>query len=258
MRRLVACAIAVSAILATPVTAAPRQWVCLDREGNEVVQHEPCAEINTQFRHERVPAYVWGIVAVLGLAWVFVLMPERLLPWRRREPDVPDLGWDAPPLPAPAPQPPQVAKPAPAPAPLPGSSRPTSWTIEGLVRLSPARFDELIQALWQSNGYKAVATGHDVKIHQPGSGNLFAVARRPSVPNEAVSATALEPLWDTVLQNGAGLGICYGLAGFATDALIYVQGKRLKLVSGAELLAQVRTLKPEQQQTLLEHAWRQA
>jgi hypothetical protein len=257
MKRLVACAIAIAAVLATPVTAAPRQWVCLDRDGNEVVQHEPCAEINTQFRHERTPGYVWGIVAMLGLAWVFVLMPERMLPWRRREDDhLPDLRWDTQPLPALAPLPPRVEKPAAPPAPPPGPSRPTGWTIEALVRLSPARFDELVQALWQSNGYKAVATGHDVKIHQPGSGNLFAVARRPSVPNEAVSTTALEPLWDTVLQNGAGLGICYGLAGFATDALIFSQGKRLKLVSGAELLTQLRTLKPEQQQTLLDHAWR--
>jgi hypothetical protein len=256
MKPLVAIAIAVAAALATPTLAAPRQWVCLDRNGNEVVQHEPCAEINTQFRHDQVPGYVWGIVAVLGLAWVIVLMPQRLLRWRRREEDVPDLRWDTQPLPAVAPLPPRAEKAAAAPAPSPATSRPTSWSIEGLVRLSPARFDELIQALWQANGYKAVATGTDVKIHNPGSGNLFAVARRSSVPNEAVSAATLEPLWDTVQQNGVGLGICYGLAGFATDALIYAQGKRLKLVSGAELLTQLRTLKPEQQQTLLEHAWR--
>lgn len=243
---------ALFAVLAAHPADPPRQWVCLDGRGNEVLQPRPCAEVNTEFRSDDVPPYVWGIVALLGVAWVLVLMPERLpYRWRQDRKQAPDLP------PPGAPEPPQARPQAPAPAPLQAAppARPTGWSLETIARLSPRRFDELVQALWQANGYKAVASGTDVQIRSPASGNLFAVAQRSPSPAEAVPAEAVASLWERVQRSG-GLGICYSVAGFATDALMFAQGKRLKLVSGAELLAQLRALKPEQQRALLEHVSR--
>lgn len=255
MQRLAALVIASTLVLAVPGADARQQFVCLDRDGAQVLQPEPCSEINVEFRAKDVPAYVWGIVAVLGLAWLFVLMPERLRPWRWQPAEpIPDLAWTSPePVLAPA----ATARvEVLSPRPVAVATRPRGWSLESIARLSPARFDELVQGLWQANGYKAVATGTDVKIHSAASGNLFAVARRLAAPGEPVPATAVEGLWHQVQQAGVGLGICYGLAGFATDALMFAQGKRLKLVSGAELLAQLRALRPEQQQAMLDHVWR--
>lgn len=257
---LIACSLFVAAGAAYGAVGA-RQWVCQDPDGNEVRQAQPCTEINTNFRRDDVPGYVWGIVALLGVAWVFVLMPERLLRLGRQGPrahagrevpqDEPAAALSGPTQAAPS------AEPIPARPPRPASvARPASWSLEAIARLPPGRFDELVQALWQANGYTAVATGTDVKIHSPASGNLFAVAQRFPSPAEAVPAAAVEGLWDHVQRHGIGLGICYGVAGFATDALMFAQGKRLKLVSGAELLAQLRALKPEHQQALLERVSR--
>lgn len=262
MKRLAPWILALSAVLASGAAGA-RDFACLDRDGNEIVQQEPCDEINTQFRTRQTPRYVWAIVGLLGVAWVLVLMPPRMLPWRREAADRGDLAWAGPhpgpgaaePTPPPAPEPepqpePVVERPPPA-----LLAPPTEWSLEALARLSPPRFDELVTALWQANGYKAVLTGFDVKIHSP-NGSLFAVAQRAPSPTEAVSSDTLARLLGQVEANGIGLGICYGVAGFATDAVMFAQGKPLKLVSGEELLAQIRTLKPEHQHALLEHAWR--
>lgn len=259
MQRLLPWVFASSAILASgPVPA--RDYICLDRAGSEVVQNEPCAEVNTQFRTRQAPRYVWAIVGVLGVAWVLILMPARLLPWRREgEPGRTDHVWGDPQpggptaparMLAPMPHPTAIERPRPA-----LLAAPDTWSLEVLARLSPSRFDELVTALWQANGYKAVPTGLDVKIHSP-NGSLFAVAQRAPSPTEVVSSETLARIWSQLEANGSGLGILYGIAGFATDAVIFAQGKRLKLVSGEELLAQIRSLKAEHQQALLEHAWR--
>lgn len=193
---------------------------------------------------ESVPLYVWGIVAVLGMVWLTVLLPPRLSPWR---------GAIAARMPEPLPVGAAVLPAAPAAAPPAG---PGAWSLDALRKLSPRRFEELVQALWQTNGYKAVLTGTDVKIHHAPTGRLFAVAQCQPPAGAPVGADPVRELWETVQRHVAGMGICYSVAGFAAGTLAFAQGKRLKLVSGAELLAQVRALRPEQQKALLDHVWR--
>lgn len=252
-------------------TGVGPQWQCLDRNGTKVVQSHPCDGGMVEWQPKEVPGYVWGIVAVLGMIWLAALMPQRtLMRWRAGTPSMPELlPVGMPPL---ANEPggavadaapvqdravaarPAVAAPAPA-APKLALVRPSAWSLDAITRLSPRRCEELVQALWLANGYKAVLTGTDINIHHAATGRLFAIARA-ATGGGAVGVGTVQGLWSAVQQHAAGLGVCYGPSGFSIDALAYAEGKRVKLVSGAELLAQIRVLKPEPQKALLEHIWR--
>lgn len=230
-------------------TGVGPQWQCLDRNGTKVVQSHPCDEGMVEWQPKEVPGYVWGIVAVLGMIWLAALMPQRtLMRWRAGTPSMPEL--------LPVGMPPLANEPAPAPAaPKLALVRPSAWSLDAIARLSPRRCEELVQALWLANGYKAVLTGTDINIHHAATGRLFAIARA-ATGGGAVGVGTVQGLWSAVQQHAAGLGVCYGPSGFSIDALAYAEGKRVKLVSGAELLAQIRVLKPEPQKALLEHIWR--
>jgi hypothetical protein len=268
---LLALTCTLSALAADPAPAPTAQWECMDRVGAKVVQDHPCGPGMVEWQASAVPGYVWGIVAVLGVIWLFALMPQStLMRWRAATPPLPALlPVGLPPLtegpPADAHVPARRAAAAPvrtaaattaaAAAPAPAPARPATWSHDAIVKLSPRRFEELVQALWQANGYKAVLAGTDLNIHNAATGRLFAIARAAAA-GTAVGVGIVQGLWDVVQRQSAGLGVCYGPSGFAIDALGFAAGKRLKLVSGAELLAQIRVLKPEQQKALLEHVWR--
>ena len=231
---------------------------------------------------DTVPVYVWGIVALLGVAWLMAILPDRRP--KPRTPVVPDLlpGIDLPPAPpasAPKPRPqaaaarPQPIPPAPRVAPSAppqpaaarplAPNRPAAWSLEAIRDLDGKRFENFVQGLWQVNGYKADLSGKsadggaEIRIHSAGGGRLFAVAQCRPARSGPLGGEAVGGLWDAVQQHAAALGIFYGLAGFAPEALAFAQGKRLKLLNAAELLAQVSALRPEQQKALLEHVWRQ-
>lgn len=238
--------------------AAPApQWQCLDRSGVKVLQERPCGDGTVEWQTTALPAYVWGIVAMLGIVWLVALMPQRMMMrWRSATPAMPELlPAGLPPLAEGLESTPDAAAAAPEPAPAPAPARPAAWSLDAIIKLSPRRFEELVHALWQANGYKPVLNGIDVNIHNASTGRLFAIARGAPA-GQPVRVGTVQGLWRLVQQHEAALGVCYGASGFALDALAFAEGKRLKLVSGAELLAHLRTLKPERQQLLLEHVWR--
>ena len=229
--------------------APPRQYECLHPSGRRVMQDRPCANDAAAFRADAVPLYVWGFVAVLGLIWLKVALPDRR---PRKAPVAPELLLE-PDLPVP------VAAPA---AKTAAPARPDAWSLDAIRGLDGRRIENFVLGLWQINGYRAELSGKsadggaEVRIHNVANGRLFAVAQCRPARSGLLGADSVGGLYDAVQQQSAVMGIFYGLAGFAPEALAFAQGKRVKLVSAEELLAQVGALRPEQRKALLEHVWR--
>jgi len=271
MIRLAVLVIALAAAGPCPAQesdAAPPQFECLHPSGRRVMQDRPCADDAAAFRADAVPLYVWGFVAVLGLIWLKVALPDRrprsgpvvaeLLP----ELDVaglevlPVARVGVAPAGAPANAPAVAAAKAAAPA------RPDAWSLEVIRGLDGRRIEDFVLGLWQVNGYRADLSGKsadggaEVRIHSTANGRLFAVAQCRPARSGLLGADSVGGLCDTVRQQSATMGIFYGLAGFAPEALAFAQGKRVKLVGAEDLLVQVSALRPEQKKALLEHVWR--
>jgi restriction system protein len=94
--------------------------------------------------------------------------------------------------------------------------------------------------------------GVDVRIYAPTeSSRLFAVAQCKAWTSDPVGVAIARELWGVLHHEKASLGLIYGLSGFTPDAVAFASGKHLKLVSGEDLLAQIGSLMPESQTTLL-------
>jgi hypothetical protein len=268
MKHLAALLLALAAL--GPYQAATgNQWECLDSSGQKVVQDHPCTQADPEFRAETVPGYIWGLIALLGVVWLKALLPQRL--FRRGAatgPGMPELlAADGPSF-ADTPAPPRpVARPAPAPAaatpkpaaPGPAAPVPTapgSWSIETLRGLESMKLALLVQGFWRARSCTVdfggqTPAGAELMIHRPSTGRLFAIAQCASMRTGTVGSERLQQLWGHVEQHQAALGLYYGAA-FSPEAQAFVKGRRLKLITAADLLVEVQALPADQQKALLE------
>jgi hypothetical protein len=190
-----------------------------------------------------VPLYVWPVVAVLALAWIYVMLPERFKPRARsQKSSYLQLEHNAAEI-APTP----VAK-AVAPAPKP------QWTLEALRALGPEQLNTLVRGFWLARVCTVEPAGNDLLIFRPSTGRLFAAAHVTPASPQKVGLDQVKSLWELVQQRAAPLGLYYGIDGFTAEAVAFVKDKHLKLVSGSDFLQEIGHLKPEQQQDLLERA----
>jgi hypothetical protein len=193
-----------------------------------------------------VPFYVWGLVAVLGLAWIYVMLPERFkLRSQSGQSKYLQLerlgGQDSIKTQVNA----VYAPPAP------------KWTLDALRALSPEQLSELVRGFWQARVCTVEPAGNDLLIFRPSTGRLFAVAHTTAAAPQKVGLDQIQSLWEFVQQRAAPLGLYYGVAGFTAEAVAFAKDKHLKLLTGADFLDEIGHLKPEQQQALLERALRQ-
>jgi len=195
-----------------------------------------------------VPVYVWPLVAVLALAWIYVMLPER---FRRRSKSrqsnyvqLERYAADIAPTPA-------AKVPAPAPAPAPAKPQ---WTLEALSALGPEQLNSLVRGFWLARVCTIEPAGNDLLIFRPSTGRLFAAAHATPYSPQKVGLDQVQSLWELVQQRAAPLGLYYGIGGFTAEAIAFVKDKHLKLVSGSDLLEEIGHLKPEQQQDLLQRA----
>lgn len=134
--------------------------------------------------------------------------------------------------------------------------------MELLNRLEWKRFEEVCEHFWRIKGYPARATGKgadggiDVVIADRNDGaKTFAIAQCKSW-TKPVGVEPVRALWGSKDHFGAQLALFYSLSGFTPDASGFAEGKHLKLISGAALLQQIKTLAEPQQAELLQHITR--
>lgn len=133
-----------------------------------------------------------------------------------------------------------------------------SWDLDLLKAMDWKRFEELCQRLWVLKGFPAELTGAgadggiDIRIaDRQAPGRTFAVAQCKAWVDQLVGAEKVRELWGAAAHFEAKLTIFYGLSGFTQDARRFAEGKHLKLIDGTELLQQIATLPPADQQSLL-------
>jgi hypothetical protein len=193
-----------------------------------------------------VPLYVWPLVAVLLMAWIYVMLPER---FKRRSKaqgsnyvQLERLAADIAPAPAAVP----AAKAA-----VPAAPK---WTLDVLRALSPEQLNSLARGFWLARGCTIEPAGNDLLIFRPSTGRLFAIAHCTAATPQKVSVDQMQSLWEFVQQRAAPLGLYYGIAGFTDEAIAFAKDKHVKLLSGSDFLEEIGHLKPEQQQSLLQRA----
>jgi hypothetical protein len=188
-----------------------------------------------------VPFYVWGLVAVLGLAWIYVMLPERFKLRSRSNPSkylqLDRMGGED-----------SIATQVRA-AYVPPAPK---WTLDAQSALSPGQLNELVRAFWQARVCTTEPAGNDLLIFRPSTGRLFAVAHATAASTQKVGLDQVQSLWEFVQQRAAPLGLYYGIAGFTAEATAFAKDKHLKLVAGADFLDEIGHLKSEQQQALLD------
>jgi hypothetical protein len=189
-----------------------------------------------------VPLYVWPLVAVLALAWIYVMLPERFKP-RSRSQKSTYLQLER-----------FAADIAPAPVAKAAAPAKPQWTLEALRALGPEQLNSLVRGFWLARGCTIEPAGNDLLIFRPSTGRLFAAAHATADSPQKVGLDQVQSLWELVQQRAAPLGLYYGIAGFTAEAAAFVKDKHLKLVSGSDLLEEIGHLKPEQQQELLARA----
>jgi len=191
-----------------------------------------------------VPLYVWPLVAVLALAWIYVMLPERFKPRSRsRKSAYLQLERYAADI-----APTSVAKAA---APAPAKPQ---WTLEALRALGPEQLNSLVRGFWLARVCTIEPAGNDLLIFRPSTGRLFAAAHATAASSQKIGLDQVQSLWELVQQRAAPLGLYYGMDGFTAEAIAFVKDKHLKLVSGSDFLEEIGHLKPEQQQDLLQRA----
>lgn len=141
--------------------------------------------------------------------------------------------------------------------------RPTEWSLETLQAIEWKRFEELCEGFWKAKGYPARLTGPgadggvDVVISERSDpSKAFAIIQCKAWGSRQVGVETVRALWGAKDHFSAKLAIFYGLSGFSADAQKFAAEKHLKLVSGEELLAQIKSLDAGQQNELLAHVTR--
>ena len=142
------------------------------------------------------------------------------------------------------------------------TARPTEWTATLLRSLEWKRLEELCEGFWKAQGYPARNTGPgadggvDVVIADSRDANrIFAIAQCKAW-SKPVGVEPVRALWGAKHHFDAQLAIFYSVSGFTTDASTFAAGKNLKLVSGDELLRQLKTLPEAERTALLAHVTR--
>lgn len=141
--------------------------------------------------------------------------------------------------------------------------RPTDWSIETLHAIEWKRFEELCEGFWKAKGYPARLTGPgadggvDVVISERADpSKAFAVIQCKAWGSKQVGVETVRALWGAKDHFSAKLAIFYGLSGFSEGAQKFAAEKYLKLVSGEDLLVQIKSLDAEQQKELLAYVTR--
>ncbi|MDR3418258.1 MAG: restriction endonuclease [Nevskia sp.] len=139
----------------------------------------------------------------------------------------------------------------------------TDWSLDLIRALEWKRFEELCERFWKAKGYRAEPTGDgadggiDIKLYSPSEpSRLLAVIQCKSRSSENVGVSTVRELFGVMHHVNAPMGILVTSSDFHPAARQFAQGKRIQLIGGEALLAQIEALPDEAGKALLQEITR--
>jgi hypothetical protein len=119
-----------------------------------------------------------------------------------------------------------------------------SFNIEGLIRLDPREFENLVKTLLIKMGFKAATTkasgdgGVDIIAtnEQPILGGKYVIqCKRYSIGNN-IGEPVIRELYGAMMHENASKGILITTSDFTRQAAIFAQNKAVELINGSSVL----------------------
>lgn len=164
-------------------------------------------------------------------------------PWSYDESNASSLSVNIEPLPA---------KPEPV--------TPDSISSELLHALEWKRFEEVVAKLFEMNGVNSELTrigadgGVDINLYQKGSSKPVAIVQCKAWNKYTIGVKPVRELFGVMAAAGVSRGYFITSGEFTSEALSFAEGKKLKLMTGRDLLEQMDKLSTEQKQDLYDLA----
>jgi len=133
---------------------------------------------------------------------------------------------------------------------------PDSITSELLHELEWKRFEEVVAKLFEMNGVNAELTrigadgGVDINLYQKGSSKPVAIVQCKAWNKYTIGVKPVRELFGVMAAAGVSRGYFITSGEFTSEAISFAEGKKLKLMTGRDLLEQMDKLSDEQKQDL--------
>ena len=142
------------------------------------------------------------------------------------------------------------------------SDKPAQWSLQLLQDMDWKNFQELCAHYYESLGYitKTVPVGEnkdvDLYLYKENSPNKIFGIIKCKKWRKLVGVDLVKALFTVQSDKKIPLALFFSTSGFSKTAISFCEKKHLKLISGAELLDQIRKLSLDIQQQLLTAAVR--
>lgn len=151
-------------------------------------------------------------------------------------------------------------KTAPVGRPLPQHQVANGWTPEILGVLEWKRFETVCAEFFRLTGYVAKETGFgadggiDIWVYKEGDERPFGIVQCKAWNASRVGVTLVRELCGVMSHENIANGMLVTSGLFTSEALAFAEGKRIRMISGDNLLAKIRHLSAEKQFALLQIA----
>ncbi len=135
-----------------------------------------------------------------------------------------------------------------------------SWSLELLKKLEWRRFEELCAAYFETLGFTTRTTrvgpdgGAEINLYENGSEKLSIVVQCKAWSTSTVGIQPVRALRAAMAAGGAGEGVLIASGKFTREARDFAARENISLIDGAELVAKISALLPEQAAALLKQA----
>jgi restriction system protein len=135
-----------------------------------------------------------------------------------------------------------------------------AWSLELLRKLEWRRFEELCAAYFEMLGFSARTSrigpdgGADIDLYEGGSEKLSIIVQCKAWSTSTVGIQPVRALRAAMAAEGAGEGVLIASGKFTREARDFAAKENISLLDGAELVAKITALVPEQAAELLKQA----
>ncbi len=213
-----------------------------------------------EFGHKLLLVVSIAAVVLLVLFVLYLLMKPRFLAGARSGTAYPrsrsEAQWHRTVTTAPAERPNQPVFP-PTVAMAAQQTQPTEWSEDLIRTLEWKRFEELCEGFYREKGWTTRAT----RLGADGGVDIYLYGTEPEKPlgviqckawnNYRVGVKPVRELYGVMAAEGVELGIFISSGDFTRDARFFADGKRVKLLTGGDLLKLIRNLPEASRERLL-------
>jgi restriction system protein len=137
---------------------------------------------------------------------------------------------------------------------------PQEWSLDVLQSLEWKRFETVCAEHIRMTGYEPKETrigadgGVDIWVYKPGVAKTVGIVQCKAWKSYKVGVKPVRELLGVMAKERVAQGKFITSGEFTAEALAFVEGENLKLITGEMFLASIRKLLPEKQKELLEIA----